>query len=300
MLDGRDETELREIIDRQQRALQVADLRRRFVVLLDVPSGLPADRITDWRAEFDSSFAAAYHPWLGVPRGDDRKQRPGAPPLPAGLGVRGTAVLVPPSVFAAGIIADRERRLGLANGPANQLALGAIRAADPVGNELADQLHLLSINVFGAERDGFRLSAARTLSSDPDYRQLSVRRLMTMLALTLQRYGEDLLVFEPNTPELRARLANAVTELLRSLQRRGAFSGATEEESFFVRCDDSTNPQQSQALGRLIAEIGVAPAEPLEYLVLRIASDGEGGLLVEEQAPISPGTINNLSEASGV
>jgi Bacteriophage tail sheath protein len=272
MLDGRDGTELAEISWRQQRLVQVADLRRRFVVLLDVPTGLPTAKISDWRAAFDSSFAAAYHPWLGVPHPD------------RGLGL---AVMVPPSAFAAGIIAERERRLGLSRGPANQLALGAVVAADPVTDALADQLHLLSINVFFAERDGFRLSAARTLSSDPDYRQLSVRRLMTMLAISLQRYGEGLLVFEPNTFELRARVTNSITELLRDLHRRGAFSGATEEQSFFVRCDDATNPPQSQALGRLVAEIGVAPAAPLEYLILRIASDGEGGLLINEQARIT-------------
>jgi len=266
-LDGSDDDDLALIVERQQRVVAVAALRRRFVALLDVPVGLPTSRITRWRAEFDSAFAAAYHPWLGVPR----------------VAARSTAVLVPPSAFAAGIVAERELRLGLAHGPANQLALGAVRAADPVDDALADHLHQLSINVFSAERDGFRLGAARTLSADPDYRQLGVRRLITMLMLTLARHGEGLLVFEPNTVELRARLANAITELLRGLHRGGAFSGATEEESFFVRCDDTTNPRRSLEAGRLVAEIGVAPAEPLEFLVLRIASDGDGGLLVEER-----------------
>ena len=56
--------------------------------------------------------------------------------------------------------------------------------------------------------------------------------------------------------------------------------GSTEEESFFVRCDDELNPPAVQALGRLIAEVGVAPASPLEYLVLRIHQDTDGGLTV--------------------
>jgi len=49
-----------------------------------------------------------------------------------------------------------------------------------------------------------------------------------------------------------------------------------EDESFFVRCDDELNPPAGQALGRLVALVGVAPAEPLEYLVLRITQDAEG------------------------
>jgi phage tail sheath protein FI len=137
----------------------------------------------------------------------------------------------------------------------------------------------MGINVYRAERDGFRLTAARTLSSDPDYRQLSVRRLMTMLRLSLERQTQWL-AFEPNTAELRERLLRTVTGFLRGLAARGAFAGRTEAESFFVRCGDDLNPPASQALGRLITEIGVAPASPLEYILVRIARDPDGSLAV--------------------
>jgi hypothetical protein len=262
-LDGRAPADLQEIVRRQHRLVQVADLRRRFVVLLDVPAGLSVQGITAWRAGFVSGYAAAYHPWLGVPRQDDRRE----------------AVAVPPSAFAAGITAARERRRGLPWGPAGELAAGAVRAEDVVGDTVHDQLHLLGVNVFRAERDGFRLTAARTLSSDPDYRQLSVRRLMTMIALSLERHAQWL-VFEPNTADLRERLTQLVTEFLRDLRRGNAFAGATEAESFFVRCGEELNPTASQAVGRLVAEIGVAPAAPLEYLVLRISQDTDGALRV--------------------
>jgi len=43
-----------------------------------------------------------------------------------------------------------------------------------------------------------------------------------------------------------------------------------------VRCDDELNPPANQGLGQLVALVGVAPAEPLEYLVLRITQDAEG------------------------
>jgi len=263
-LDARAPRDLAEIVRRQVRLVQIAELRRRFVVLLDVPAGLQVRRITDWRARFDTSFAAAYHPWLGVPR-----------PGPVG----GGAVAVPPASFAAGIVAARERRFGLPWGPANELARGAVLSTDSVTDSIHDELHLLGINVFRAERDGFRLTAARTLSSDPDYRQLSIRRFMTMLALTLERQTQWL-VFEPNTSDLRTRLTHTVTQFLRGLHRRGSFAGTTEADSFFVQCDDSLNPAPSQVQGRLIAEIGVAPAAPLEYLVVRISQDVDGTLTV--------------------
>jgi hypothetical protein len=266
-LDPRVPDDLAELVARQRRLVQVADLRKRFVVLLDAPAGLSLDRVTEWRAGFDTSYAAAYHPWLGVPRVRTR-------PTDAD-----TIVATAPSGFAAGIIAARERRFGLAYGAANELAAGAVVMVDAVDDAAHDRLHQLGVNVYRLERDGVRLSAARTLSTDPDYRQLSARRFMTMLALTIERQAAHL-VFEPNTAELRARLTHALVQLLRGQQRRGAFAGDSEATSFFVRCDAGTNPPGSQGLGRLVAEIGVALSAPLEYLVLRISQDVDGGLVV--------------------
>jgi hypothetical protein len=264
LLDAR--TQLEPILVRQRRMVDLADRQRRFVALLDVPRFLPARAAARWRARFDSAYAAAYHPWLGVVDPDD----PQAPVEP-----------VPPSAFAAGIIAERERRLGLQFGPANELAADAVVSLEAVSDADHDALHLLGIDVFRAERDGFRLTSARTLSADPDYRQLSVRRLVTMLRLAIERQLQWM-VFEPNNPELRLVVTGVVTQLLRQLFRANAFAGTSEAEAFFVRCDDPLNPAYSQALGRVVAEIGVAPAQPLEYIVLRISQDADGGLGVED------------------
>jgi hypothetical protein len=265
-LDARNADELDEIVARQQRLVAVAEQARRFVVLLDVPSGLQAGAIAAWRANFDSSFAAAYHPWLTITRT---------------AGTRVERRDVPPSAVGAGIVAARERRFGLPWGPANELAAGVVLAAAPVTAAEHDTLHQLGVNLFTAERDGFRLSAARTLSRDRTYRQLSVRRLVTMLTLALDRQSQWV-VFEPNTPALRALLRHTIVEFLRVLYRGGAFAGTSEEQAFFVRAGDDLNPRQSLEQGRLVVEVGIAPAEPLEFLVLRVARDGDGGVRVEE------------------
>ena len=297
-LNPRDPGQLATILGLQDRLVTLAGLYLRFVAMLDVPPGLALGDIVRWRARFDSSYAAAYHPWLGVPQveppslaidqaGQVMSAQPTpTPPVstqpitPASAQAPAQAVLVPPSAFAAGIVAARERRLGIAWGPANELALTAVTATDTITDSEHDQLHLLNINVYRQERDGFRLTAARTLSSDPDYRQLSVRRLMTMIALTLDRQTQWL-VFEPNTTDLRSRLTHTITAFLRRLFRANALAGSTEAGSFFVQCDDRLNPPESQALGRLIALVGVAPASPLEYLVLRITQDTDGTVNVE-------------------
>jgi hypothetical protein len=263
LLDARDD--LAEIVDRQRALVARTRPSRSFVVLLDSPPGLPASGLQQWRAAFDSSYAAAYHPWLRIARDDDE---------------RGGLVTVPPSAFAAGIIAARERRLGLPWGPSNELARGAVAASEVTTAAEQAVLHRQGINVFVPERDGFRLSAARTLSRDRDYRQLSVRRLMTMLRMSIER-DLEWVVFEPHTVTLRTALCVRLATFLSGLHRAGAFAGESEDEAFFVRCDDALNPRASTDAGRLIIEVGVAPVEPVEFIVLRVALEADRGITVE-------------------
>ncbi|MQY12615.1 hypothetical protein SRB5_27510 [Streptomyces sp. RB5] len=260
-LDARLPDELAVLQARQRWLTELADAAQRFVVLLDAPRRLPADAVADWCSGFDSGYAAAYHPWLGA-----------LPPEPDGPAP--TARLTPPSAFAAGIIAARELAAGLPTGPANELAAGAVTAADQVTDAEHALLHPQGINVFRAERDGFRLTAARTLSRDPDYRRLTVRRLVTMLRLTLDRESQWA-VFEPHTAALRQVLVLQVADLLHGLFLAGAFAGATAEQSYFVRADTDLNPPESIALGRIVLEVGIAPSSPLEFVVLRITRDDD-------------------------
>ena len=47
--------------------------------------------------------------------------------------------------------------------------------------------------------------------------------------------------------------------------------GSTPDEAFFVKCDRTTMTQNDIDSGRLIVVIGVAPARPAEFVILRIA-----------------------------
>lgn len=256
--------DLDEIVALQQKLVDFAETQA-ITALLDVPPGIHQNQILRWRSSIWSSRAAAYHPWLYASRVSEGEASP---------------FEVNPSAVAAGIIAQRELADGIPFGPANELAAGIVDVADVVSGPRHDDLHQNAVNVFLRERDGVRLTAARTLSSDPDYRQLSVRRLVTMIERTLERQLQWL-VFEPNTAALRSAVAIEIERFLRALYRGNAFAGATEAEAFFVRCDDTLNPQQVVDAGRLIAEIGVAPAEPIEFIVLRLSHDGDGTLRVE-------------------
>lgn len=265
-LDPQDPAQLAQIIAWQQKLAGFVAGTRAHILLLDVPPGLNLRQILAWQSNFDNSYVAAYHPWLGVVRNDDR---------------RNALVMVPPSGAAAGIIAGREIAQGVAAGPANEIARATVLVQRQVPKADHDVLHPAGINVYLLERDGVRLSAARTLALDPQWRQLSVRRLLLMLRRALAKQMQWV-VFEPNTPALRRELVRMINTYLRSLYRLGALRGATEEEAFFVRAGDDLNTQYRIDNGQLVVEVGVAPAEPLEFIVIRIARDGDGTLTLED------------------
>ena len=264
-LDPADAVERRRIIALQQQVVAFAEVTRSMTALLDVPPGLSMRQITGWRASFDSWCAAAYHPWLDVASPDDD---------------RDALIRVNPSAFAAGIIAAREIRDGIVGGPANRIESQAVRPAVTVTRTNHDDLHDDGINVSLLERDGVRLTGARTLSRQRLLRQLNVARLMTVIRLTLE-WEMSWAVFEPNNRELWAEVRRSVSDYLDRLHRAGALAGATPAESFFVQCDETTMTRTDLDNGRLVALVGVAPSEPIEYIVLRLALDGVATVQLE-------------------
>jgi hypothetical protein len=252
-----------EIARRQAQIVAFCEQGAALIALVDVPPGLTRSQIERWRADFDTSWCAAYHPWLRTSQ--------------AVAGERTALRPMPPSAVAAGIIARREIVWGVQTGPANEIGAGIVDVAEPVPDALLDALHPQGVNCFRRDPDGIRLVGARTLSHDPQWRQLSVRRLVLMLRRTLLREMQWV-VFEPNTARLAADLRHSIEALLRRLFRAGAFAGRSEQEAFFVRVLQA-GPHADR--GEIVVEIGVAPAEPLEFLVLRLRRDRDGDLTVE-------------------
>jgi hypothetical protein len=50
--------------------------------------------------------------------------------------------------------------------------------------------------------------------------------------------------------------------------------GATAAEAFFVKCDASNNPPDQTDIGMLLAQVGVSPSYPFEFVVLRVGRVG--------------------------
>jgi phage tail sheath protein FI len=245
------------------------------VAVLDAPPGMLPQEVRKWRMDvvgYDSSYAALYYPWIQVR--DPIQKRP---------------VNIPPSGHLAGIWARTDEQRGVHKAPANEVVSGATGLAYNVTKGEQDTLNPIGVNCIRAlPGRGLRVWGARTLSSDPAWRYISVRRLFNFVEKSIE-LGTQWVVFEPNDRKLWARVRRDINAFLKQVFRTGALFGSTANEAFYVKCDDELNPPESRDQGLLVIEIGLAPVKPAEFVVFRIsqwAGLGEGG---EAEAEVTEG-----------
>jgi uncharacterized protein len=237
------------------------------VAILDTPPGLNAQEVKEWRQDvtgYDSKYAAMYWPWIKV-----------ADP------VAGKQVFVPPSGHMAGIRARNDSTRGVHKAPANEVIRGAVTLELNITKGEHDMLNPVSVNCIRSFRgQGIRVWGARTLSSDPEWRYLNVRRLFNYVEKSILQ-GTNWVVFEPNDPKLWDSVKRTVTMFLRRVWRDGALFGRQPAQAFFVKCDEENNPPENRDAGILTVEIGIAPVKPAEFVVFRISQFAEGAGLEE-------------------
>ncbi|HYW26294.1 MAG TPA: phage tail sheath family protein [Terriglobales bacterium] len=237
------------------------------VAILDPPPDYNAQQIREWRmdkAGYDSKYATLYWPWVKV-----------FDPM------AGQGVFVPPSGHMAGIWARSDDTRGVHKAPANENIRGAIDLGLNITKGEHDQLNPVGINCIRAfPGRGIRVWGARTLSSDPAWRYLNVRRLFNFIEESVLE-GTQWVVFEPNDMALWERVKRTINAFLVRVWRDGALFGATPQEAFYCKCDSETNPSEVIDAGQLVVEIGIAPVKPAEFVIFRIAQFSGGASLTE-------------------
>jgi phage tail sheath protein FI len=233
-------------------------MRYRFAVL-DAPDGATLSGVQAHRQFFDNTRAALYHPWFII---GDR------------FGRNGDVVTVPPSGHVMGIYARSDNTRGVHKAPANEVVLGIRDVQVRLNKPEQDLLNPKHINVVRDLREanrGIRVWGARTLSSNPEWRYVNVRRLFLFVEESIDR-GMQFAVFEPNSEFLWATVKRSITNFLTSVWRDGALEGTTPEEAFFVQIGYGiTMTQDDIDNGRMIAVVGIAPVKPAEFVIIQIS-----------------------------
>lgn len=238
-------------------------MRYRFAVLDG--QAPPADTMASiqlQRQQFDTKYAALYHPWLLIP--DPYPVTPSAPPdFP-----------IPPSGHVVGIYARTDIERGVHKAPANEVVRGVVGLQRLLNKEQQDILNPYPVNInvirdFRTNNRGIRVFGGRVITSDSDWKYVNVRRLLLFIEESIDR-GLQWVVFEPNAEPLWARVRRAISNFLTLVWRNGALEGTKVEEAYFVKCDRTTMTQTDIDQGRLIVVVGVAPVKPAEFVIVRI------------------------------
>jgi len=230
-----------------------AEKMRYRIAVIDAGNDQSISQVRAMRGELDSSWAALYYPWIRVL--DPLTQR---------------EIYVPPSGSVAGIYARNDINRAVYKAPANEvvnLALGFERFLNKSQQEVLNPEGINCFRFF--EGRGMRLWGARTISSDPEWKYVNLRRYFAYLEHSIDK-GTQWAVFEPNGPQLWASVRRTIQDFLLNEWQNGALLGDKPEKAYFVKCDRSTMSQNDLDNGRLVCLIGVAPVRPAEFVIFRI------------------------------
>ncbi|MEZ4384627.1 MAG: phage tail sheath subtilisin-like domain-containing protein [Nannocystaceae bacterium] len=210
--------------------------------------------------------AALYFPWLRPERGP------------------GSGGFLPPSGHIAGVYARMDAIKGVHRAPAGVELVGVCDLSVDVGDAEQGPLLEAGINCVRAFRGrGLKVWGARTLDPSREGRFVSVRRLIQTLGRWLEYRLADV-TMEPNDQLLWNRVARTVSGYLDELHAAGALRGRIAADAYFIKCDAETNPPEVRDAGVLVAEIGIAPLAPQEFITVRLVQRSEG-LSLTEAAP---------------
>jgi phage tail sheath protein FI len=249
---------------------QCVKLRYR-VAILDTPNSQQPSEIRNWLdgQAFDrdeARFGAVYYPWLKVP--DE-------------LEVDGPNRLVPPSGHIAGAYAFTDINFGVQKPPANV----ELQFVNDLEIELSDgqqgplnERGINAIRVFPGR--GIRVWGARSASLESEWRFIHTRRLLSMIEDSVET-SSRWTVYEPNDQNLRRMLTHALNIFLEGLWLSGGLKGARPEQGYFVKCDETNNPQSSIDAGFLVCQVGVAIAAPMEFITFELRRSVAGPQVVE-------------------
>ncbi len=249
------------------------EARKDCFFVADVPKGFSPQAALGYRrgaapspatgGAFNSKFGAIYYPWFF-----------------ATDPITGKRKLLPPSGAVAGSYAEADGRVGVHKAPAGT-EVGFLNSAVEVERAITkgeqDTLNPEGVNVIRKFPDsGIVIWGARTVSSDPEWKYVNVRRLFNFLEESILK-GTQGVVFEPNDPSLWKRIIRDVSAFLKLQWMEGKIIGNKMEQAFFVKCDEETNPPESMDLGRVVTLIGVCPSKPAEFVIFRIKQTRFGG-----------------------
>lgn len=247
-----------EVVKMQQAVLEHCDRMGDRFAILDALNSADLETLNQQRLELASRNGALYAPWLKV---------------------ENRTADIPPCGHIAGIYASCDRTVGVHGAPANIPLAGVLDLSFSFTSTEQEQLNPATGGGVNCIRSfpgrGMRVWGVRTLSPISEWQYVNVRRLFITIGRWANRNLADT-VFEPNAFSLWVRLQRELSVYCESLWRQGALQGALPQEAFYVKCDAETNLPENREVGQVVAEVGLAPTIPGEFIQLLLVQSRSG------------------------
>ncbi|GAA0410835.1 phage tail sheath family protein [Streptomyces luteireticuli] len=225
--------------------------------LLHTRQGLAPDGMTGrpfGLGEPNARFAAVYYPWITV------------------TGTDGDERLVPPSGHVSGLYCRVDAEQGVHQAPVGAL-LGVVKHERELSDDERESVGGMGVNCLRSfPGQGIRVVGARTLSTEPDWTHIGVRRLVGHVRKSLEE-GIRWAAAEPDDARLRAGVQRSATAFLKDLWDRGALHGRSADQAFSVVCekgDTSGDTSGDTARSALHLDVGLAAVRPDEFITFRV------------------------------
>lgn len=223
------------------------------IAVIDSVKNQSISDVRAYRGKFDSKYAAFYFPWVRIIDPVTNQENH-----------------YPPSGFVSGIYARNDVERAVYKAPANEVVNLAIGFEKFLNKGQQEVLNPEGINCFRFfEGRGMRLWGARTMTSDPEWKYVNLRRYFAYVERSIDK-GTQWAVFEPNGEKLWANVRRTIEDFLLNEWQNGALLGEKPDKAYFVKCDRSTMTQNDLDNGRLVCQVGLAPLRPAEFVIFRI------------------------------
>ncbi len=230
-----------------------AEMNNRFLII-DAPRDLHDDDLRGWVMGFRDRhrklgcYGAIYYPWLMS--GDEA---------------------FPPSATIAGSFArsDREHApFGVRWPPANQVLMGVTHPAIEVKWRESGEYTESGVNaILNVPAKGVVAWGARTLSLEPQWRDINTRRIVSFICEQVRRDSEWA-VFENQTRELWQIIRRVVTGRLDMLWENGLLAGDRAGAEYLVECSKELNPVEVVDAGIVNVKVRLRPITTAEYIIV--------------------------------
>ena len=181
-------------------------------------------------------------------------------------------ITIPVSGTMAGLFARLDSTRGVWKAPAGtEATLQGVVGLDQ-SLTVQDMNVLTSVNINTLKQlpsSAYVAWGARTLSSDPEWKYVPVRRTALFIESSIHQ-GTSWAVFEPNDEPLWAQIRQSVETFMQTLFWRGAFQGTKAPNAYFVKCGRETMTAADQHAGMVRILVGFAPLKPAEFVMVNI------------------------------